>query len=126
MIISICIQTIIYPIVYSVNYFTFEFTDPKVRGIFRAVQTSMEFSVYSIYLLRCLRTSYAHETHKSRRKSFAFRVFEKEYILALSIVAVIFLRALPALVDSYIFFNSWNFAFGFELAVFAGDSQIYF
>ncbi len=75
MIFSICIQIILYPLIYSVNYFTYTFTDPKIRGLFRAIQVGMECSVYSIYLLRCLRIAYAHEVDKSRRKTLSFMIF---------------------------------------------------
>ena len=76
MIFSICIQVILYPFIYSINYFTFIFTDPQVREYFRAIQIAMEFSVYSIYLVRFLRIWYAHGVDKTRRKSVSFWVFK--------------------------------------------------
>lgn len=75
MIFGICVQVILYPLIYSINYFTYVFTWPHARSYFRAIQVGFEYSVYTVYLLRCLRIAYAHETDKSRRKTFSFRVF---------------------------------------------------
>lgn len=75
MIFGICTQIILYPLIYSINYFTYLFTWPHARFFFRAIQVGFEYSVYTVYLLRCLRIAYAHEIDRSRRKSFAFMIF---------------------------------------------------
>lgn len=75
MIFGIAVQMGLYPMVYVVNYFTYDFTEPRVRSYFRAIQVGFEYSVYSVYLLRCLRISYAHQIDKSRRKTLIFRMF---------------------------------------------------
>lgn len=77
MIFSITVQLLLYPLIYTMNYFTYMFVDPPPRWKFRAIQAGFEFSVYFIYLVRCLRISYAHETHTSRKRTLAFKLFER-------------------------------------------------
>lgn len=77
LIMSICGQLLIYPMLFITNYFTNVFVDVSTRLKFRSVQSGLEFSVFIIYLIRTLRISYAHDTHSSRSKSLAFRIFQK-------------------------------------------------
>lgn len=126
MIFSICAQVILYPLIYSINYFTFMFQDARIRQYFRAVQVALEFSVYSVYLLRCLRIWYAHGVDKTRRKSVPFFVFKHENLLALAVMVVGILRALPVIFDPCLYDvaksggNCWDFSFSFEIAVYNG------
>ena len=76
LIVSICGQILLYPIMYIVQYFTnsLMFNENKLK--FRALNVSLEFSIFALYLLRCLRISYAHDTHSSRSKHFSFKIFK--------------------------------------------------
>lgn len=67
-------------------------------------------------MLRCLRIAYAHEIDKSRRKTLPFRIFEREYVLALCVIGIALIRGIVVIFDPC----TWdavcnNFAFGFEI-----------
>lgn len=93
MIISIGIQLLIFPLLYSTNYLTSVFLEMRTKFGYRALQAGLEFSVYGVYFLRCLRVIYAHETSPARKNTLPFWIFKDDYKLALIVVIVGFLRA---------------------------------
>ena len=92
--ISIALQLIVFPVLYSTNYLTYMFQDLDVRFAFRALQSGLDYSVYSVYFLRCLRVYFAHETSPKRKNTLAFRISKDDYKLAIIVVAVAIMRAL--------------------------------
>lgn len=66
LIVSICGQMLLYPTLFVTNFFTNAFTNSSVKLNFRSANAGLEFSIFVIYLVRCLRITYAHEIHPSR------------------------------------------------------------
>jgi hypothetical protein len=84
LVLSICGQAVLYPIIYIVSYLTNWFESS--REGFRALGGVLQFSIFTIYVMRCLRVFYAHRVHSSRNSTLVYLVFQKEYILAFSII----------------------------------------
>lgn len=76
-IMSVCCQLIIYPMIYTSHYFTAIFGEVDVRLRFRAIQAGLEYTAYILYFVRCMRIVYAHEVHSSLNKSWPFKIFQK-------------------------------------------------
>ena len=55
----------------------------------------LDGTIYFIYILRSLRLVYAHTTDPSRQKTYIFKLFKYEYILAILSIALMLLRMVP-------------------------------
>lgn len=95
MIAFFAIQLILYPLIYSYNYFTRNWGD--IKYTYRTLFYALDGSVYLIYLIRSLRLVYAHEIDTSRSKTWIFRFFKNEYNLVLFIVVTIVIKIIPIL-----------------------------
>lgn len=112
MVLSICVQLIMYSVIYTFNYFTGLFVE--VRHGFRAVEAALEFSVYGIFFLRCLRIWYAHRTDKRRKGTLAYWVFEREERLAAVIVFAALLKFVVVFVQPWLDGQMGAFDFAFS------------
>jgi len=74
MITFIAIELILYPLVYTYNYFTRNWGD--IKFAYRTVFYGLDGSLYLIYLIRSLRLVYAHEIDTSRSKTWIFKFFK--------------------------------------------------
>lgn len=92
MIVCIAMQLLIFPTIFFTNYLTDIFRTLSIRYWFRAVQMGLDYSVNSIYFLRCIRLFYAHQTNSRNKGSLPFKLFSKENVLAAILIGVGIIR----------------------------------
>lgn len=96
----ITLQLMLYPLIYTFSYFMNNYDESK--SIYKVLYYGLDGSIYLTYVFRSLRLVYAHEIDSSRSNTKIYQYFKKEYLLALTILAILFLKVLP------IIFNDQN------------------
>jgi len=99
MITFFAIQLLLYPLVYTYNYFTFNWGD--IKYAYRTIFYGLDGSLYLIYLIRSLRLVYAHEIDTSRSKTWIFNFFKNEYNLVIFILVTLVIKIIPILCTNF-------------------------
>lgn len=98
MITCIAVQLIMYPLAYTYNYFTRNWSDFVYT--YRTVFYAFQGSLYLLYVIRALRLVYAHEIDNSRRNTWVFKFMKNEYFLVGFMVVVTVVKIIPVLVSN--------------------------
>lgn len=83
-----------YPVMFVYNYFTQEFGNAFLGDGYRIWFFALSGGSYLIYMLRSARVAYAHETDPSRNKTWIFKIFKNEALLASMVVGLVLIRAI--------------------------------